>query len=770
MSLKKYFIFFLLSTTLGVSKLNGQAIENKYTEYFKQPREIPYLHLNKTNFIEGEEVWFQAYVLNQKTSKLHQHTTNLYCHIYNENSEYKQSKLLYVKNGIASNSFKIDESFTENTYYIKATTNWMKNFEEDDSFTQKIHIVSNNTAKASIQNTESYYDLQLLPEGGHLVANTNAVVGLLIKDKKNKGVQIKSGFLLKADNTELQPIAVNQFGLGKINFFYEQNSRYKVKITTFDDEVIVKDIEPAKDHGISLQVDNLNTAIIQLKIKTNASTLKMNKGAKFYLFIHNTNSLSKHSFVLKEEATEYEFFLSAKKLPKGINIITILNEDEYPILERLIFNYDKEMFASIDTKILSKSRDSLSLQLSKNNDQIHYLSASFLPEETQSYETDNNLITKLLLKPFVKGTIENSTYYFKDTNRKKLVDLDLLLLNQGWSRYNWNTVFNRKPNFKFEFEKGITVSGTMKSKVKDSTVLLLFSPKSELVLNTSVVNNQFTFDHIYLKDSSEVNFSIQGNRRLKVPSISSTFYPILNKKDTTFSKTFSVNVNADLKDFISDRIVLDEVTLQLKPKEKNRPTRLFATSTRYKNTDPFYIKSRNILSFLATKGFQVTGSFPFTVISNNRGISNFRQNQGAATEVTLDGIPIVTQEFNNLNFISNMTLDDFEEIIISKNDGGQIYLYSNKEKRNLSEDAFQKVISPIGFASEKTYYTPNYNTSDVSAFKKYAAIFWKPNMVFEQKNYTFSVPHFNQKNIRLFIEGITKEGAIIYEEKVLSLE
>uniref|UniRef100_UPI004047A59A hypothetical protein n=1 Tax=Polaribacter sp. TaxID=1920175 RepID=UPI004047A59A len=770
MSLKKYFIFFLLSTTLGVSKLNGQAIENKYTEYFKQTREIPYLHLNKTNFIEGEEVWFQAYVLNQKTSKLHQHTTNLYCHIYNENSEYKQSKLLYVKNGIASNSFKIDESFTENTYYIKATTNWMKNFEEDDSFTQKIHIVSNNTAKASIQNTESYYDLQLLPEGGHLVANTNAVVGLLIKDKKNKGVQIKSGFLLKADNTELQPIAVNQFGLGKINFFYEQNSRYKVKITTFDDEVIVKDIEPAKDHGISLQVDNLNTAIIQLKIKTNATTLKMNKGAKFYLFIHNTNSLSKHSFVLKEEATEYEFFLSAKKLPKGINIITILNEDEYPILERLIFNYDKEMFASIDTKILSKSRDSLSLQLSKNNDQIHYLSASFLPEETQSYETDNNLITKLLLKPFVKGTIENSTYYFKDTNRKKLVDLDLLLLNQGWSRYNWNTVFNRKPNFKFEFEKGITVSGTMKSKVKDSTVLLLFSPKSELVLNTSVVNNQFTFDHIYLKDSSEVNFSIQGNRRLKVPSISSTFYPILNKKDTTFSKTFSVNVNADLKDFISDRIVLDEVTLQLKPKEKNRPTRLFATSTRYKNTDPFYIKSRNILSFLATKGFQVTGSFPFTVISNNRGISNFRQNQGAATEVTLDDIPIVTQEFNNLNFISNMTLDDFEEIIISKNDGGQIYLYSNKEKRNLSEDAFQKVISPIGFASEKTYYTPNYNTSDVSAFKKYAAIFWKPNMVFEQKNYTFSVPHFNQKNIRLFIEGITKEGAIIYEEKVLSLE
>lgn len=770
MNFKKYSLFFLLITTLGVSKSNGQTIENKYTDYFKQTREIPYLHLNKTNFIEGEEVWFQAYVMDQKTSKLHQHTTNLYCHIYNENGEYKQSKLLFIKNGIASNSFKIDESFTEGTYYIKATTNWMKNFEEDNSFTQKIHIVSNKPTKAKIQNTDSNYDVQLLPESGHLVANTNAVVGLLIKDKKNKGVQIKSGFLLKADNTELQPIAVNQFGLGKINFFYETNTNYKVKITTLDDEIILKDIEPAKDQGISLQVEHLNTAIIQLIIKTNAATLKTHKGAKFYLFIHNTNTLSKHSFVLKEDATDYEFFLSAKKLPKGINIITILNENEFPVLERLIFNYDKEMFANIDTKILSKSKDSLSIQLNKSNDQIHYLSASFLPEETQSYEAEKNMITKLLLKPFVKGAIENSSYYFKGTNRKKLVDLDLLLLNQGWSRYNWNAIFNRKPKFEFEFEKGITISGTMKSKTKDSTVLLLFSPKSELILNTSVVNNQFTFDHIHLKDSSEVNFSIQGKRRLKVPSISSKFYPIINKKDTTFSRTFSVNVHTDLKDFISDRIVLDEVTIQSKPKEQNKPTRLFATSTRYKNTDPFYIKSRNILSFLSTKGFQVTGSFPFTVISNNRGISNFRQNQGAATEVTLDDIPIVTQEFNNLNFISNMTLDDFEEIIISKNDGGQIYLYSNKKKRNLSEDAFQKVISPIGFASEKTYYTPNYNTSDVTTFKKYAAIFWKPNLLFDQKNYTFSIPHFNQKNIRVFLEGITNEGAIIYEEKVISLE
>jgi len=210
---------FLSIFTVACFGQEKKSLDSSYVNYFKLTREIPYLHLNKTSFINGEEVWFQAYILDQKTKKLHNHTTNLYSAIYNEKGEHKQSQLLFVKNGIASGSIKIDSTFTDGTYYLKASTNWMQNFKEDESYIQKIQIVGGKKSEENIIESDSNYDLQLLPEGGHLVEATNAVVGIVIKDKKNKGVQIKSGVLIEDKNKAVKEVRTNQFGLGKVSCY-----------------------------------------------------------------------------------------------------------------------------------------------------------------------------------------------------------------------------------------------------------------------------------------------------------------------------------------------------------------------------------------------------------------------------------------------------------------------------------------------------------------------------------------------------------------------
>ena len=762
--------FFLFSSIVNFAQ-EKQNIETNYADYFNLSREIPYLHLNKTNFIEGEEIWFKAYILDQKTKKLHKQTTNLYCNIYNEKGEFKQSKLLYVKNGVVSNSIKVDTTFTENTYIIKASTNWMRNFEEDESFIQKIHIVGNKKTDKKIVNSDSNYDLQLLPEGGHLVEETNSVIGIIIKNKKGKGTKIKSGALLDNNNNLIKEVTTNQFGLGKVDFYYKPKTTYKVKVTTFDNEEIIKKINPAKKLGVTLNVENPNTTIVKLKMQTNAETLQNNANKKYYIYIHNTNSVSKNSFVFNENTTTYNFLLSTKKISKGVNIITVLNEDEKPILERVFFNHDKKLFSETNSKTLTRSRDSLTIQLSKNTNETQSLSATILPEETKSYSLENNMFTKFFLKPYIKGNIENSSYYFKKTNRKKLADLDLLLLNQGWSKYNWSNIFNETPKVKFDFEKGITVKGTLKAKVKKPLNAVLFSPENNLIINTPILDNSFSFNNVFLSESSSVSFSIQDKKRLQKPKISTTFYPKFDKSNI-ITNTISykkINTELNLDKFITDRIILDEIVIEQKQKtnRKSKITKLFANSRSYKNTDKSYISSRNILSFLTTKGFVIQGTFPFEEIANNRGISNFRGNAGAKTEVTLDDMPIVTQDNNNLNLISNMTLDDFKEIIISKNDGGQIFLFSDLNKKTASKNLFQKAIKTIGFANEKKYYKPNYYSTTDDIFKDFGAIYWKPNILVKDGNYTFKVPHLNQKRIRFFIEGIASDGSIIFEEKII---
>jgi len=785
---KTIFPFLFLSIfTIVCFGQEKKSLDSSYVNYFKLTREIPYLHLNKTNFIKGEEIWFQAYILNQKTKKLHNHTTNLYCSIYNEKGEHILSRLLFVKNGIASGNIKIDSTFTDNTYYIKASTNWMRNFEEDESFSQKIHIIGNKNSTENIVESDSNYDLQLLPEGGHLVESTNSVVGIIIKNKKNKGVQIKSGVLLDDKNNVIKPINTNQFGLGKVSFYYEANANYKVKIKTLDDEEIIKNIEPAKKIGITLNVVNPNSTIIKLTMQTNKETLKNDVNSNYYIYIHNTSSIIKSSFSLKEKTYAYNSFLSVKKLQKGLNIITVLNDKMQPILERVFFNNDDSLYSDVTSKITSISRDSLTISLHKNDSQKHFLSATFLPESTKSYSLENTMYSKFLLKPYIKGDIENSSYYFKNTNRKKLADLDLLLLTQGWSKYNWYNIFNATPKEMFNFERGITVKGVVNmNNLKDNSSIVLFSSNSDLLLSAPVINNKFSFDNIYLLDSSNVSFSIQNKNKLLKPKIYSNFLPRVNTNPIAVNNPYnSDELNINLKNFIKERIILKEVQIKGKSKLKHKP-RIAGSYQTFKVSDGLIPKRANILDFLRSRGFAVNAdNTQDAEISTTRdksrgpesilvgGDNNLIKTPGITadfTKVFLDNSQIVSQYDNSLYLIRDLNVEDFDEIHYSKSFGGEIYLFTNPLRRGVNKKIFQTNKLPIGFSKSKEYYQPKYYSTSTDIFNNYGGIFWKSKIVLDKDNYTFKIPHLNQKSIRFYLEGIASDGSIIFEEKVIPIK
>ena len=782
-------ILFLSIFTIASFGQDKKILDSSYVDYFKLTREIPYLHLNKTNYIQGEEIWFQAYILNQKTKKLHNHTTNLYCTIYDEKGNYKQSNLLYVKNGIATGNIKVDSTFTKGTYYIKAATNWMRNFEEDETFTQKIHIIGGETSE-NITESSKNYDLQLLPEGGHLVESTTAVVGIIIKNKKNKGVKIKSGVLLNAKNKVIKEISTNQFGLGKVSFYYKPNSNYKIKINTQEGEEIIKNIEPAKKIGITLNVVNPNSTIIKLTMQTNKETLKNSKNSNYHIYIHNTSSIIKSSFTLKENTLSYNSFLSVKKLEKGLNIITILNDNMQPILERIFFNNHKSLYSNISSKVVSKSRDSLTITLSKNNTQNHFLSATFLPEDTKSYSLENTMYSKFLLKPFIKGDIENSSYYFKNSNRKKLADLDLLLLTQGWSKYNWYNIFNVTPKQRFEFERGMTVKGSVNmNTLKGDSQIILFSSTNSRLFTAPIINNRFSFNNIYLTDSSNVSFSIQNKNKLKKPKIYTDFSPKLNTNAiavNNYPSDFKA-LKINLKDFIKERILLDEVEIKGKSKLKYKPSVSGSYQT-FKVSDGLIPKRTNILTFLRSRGFIVNGdNNQSSMISTNRGVSrgpisildfgndtdNLISTPGITADfvkVYLDNTQIVSQYENNLYMINHLNVEDFDEIHYSKSFGGEIFLFTNPIRNFANRKLFNTHKLPLGFSKAKKYYQPKYysNTSDI--FNDFGAIYWKSNIEIDTDKYTFKIPYLNQNSLRFYIEGITSDGSIIFEEKVIHIK
>lgn len=749
----------LLTTITLFILLNGitvssqkQSVDSLYAEYFKNSREIPYLHFNKTSFLKGEEVWFKAYVLDLNTQKLHINTSNLYCGIYDSKGDLKEKKMLYIKNGMASGSFKIDSTYTNKNYYVKAFTNYMRNFEENESFLQKITIVNNTAKKKDSVFTKLKYDLQILPEGGHVLANVYNMLGVILKDEKGK---------------EIRSFTLNQFGLGKVTVLIETNKEYIVKIILENGKELLKKVPSKKLKGVTLRVEDISSNMMKIVVKTNKKTLLELENKKFYILIHNTNSYFKKEIKFKKDKNLYYLFYKKKLFKYGTNIVTLFNDKNKPLAERVFFNHKKSsLLGFLDVSLKSIENDSIILNLDKGTSgEPYYLSASVLPFETKVNNPSNTIYSKLFLQPYIKGRVKNSAYYFQNINRKKLQELDLLLLTQGWSKYNWYNIFNSPPiDDRYKFEKGISIKGTVDTGENPKNIYLV---SNGLILSEKTDDNIVEFKNLYLKENDTVNFSylnkgtlekqkgyfrmipISFNNKIKVP--------VIHNHKLRFKEN-----NIELF-VLKENEVLNEVEIKgkLKKKFKNAPFN-FGLMKGYKLEENDALGT--VSGFIRSKGFRIQ---PKGILGFE--IQNNRNRSGIATRVFLNNFEI-TEIPEDIGILIQEDLKNFEEVFVTKTFEGEIHFFRREisyEKR--SKKIFNHYKIPFGFSVEKEYYQPKYASTNHATFKEYGAVYWKPDIIINSKKTTYlKFPRLNQKKIKVFIEGITEEGKLIYKEKVFN--
>ncbi|MFK8059375.1 MAG: hypothetical protein AB8B78_04715 [Polaribacter sp.] len=766
--MKKFsLLLFLLSFSISFAQKN---IDTSYSKYFEANREIPFLHLNKTTFIVGEEVWFKAYVLNQKNEKLSDFTRNLYCFIYDEDGKLKDKKLLYVENGIAKGNFKIDSTFTKKNYFIKTATNWMRNFKEDASYKQKITILNpkelKNKKKEIVKNN---HEVQLLPEGGNALENFDNNYGVIIKNQYNIGIQIKKGEVLDNENNLISTFKTNNFGLGNLSFYYKDNKSYTVKITLPDDKIIRKKISKAEKFGVSLQVENKATPFIRITIGTNNTTLNNLNGKQFKIYIHNTNTVLERTITFNKKENLYNLIIATNKLNKGINIITLLDDNNNPVAERLVFNYDKDKVANLKIDTLKKENDSLSILLTKEKtEDIVFLSASVLPKQTKAYNPSNSIISQFLLKPFVKGDIQNPAYYFTKTNRKKLIELDLLLLTQGWSKYDWKDVFYTPITYQYESENGITLYGVLntKGKTKAKKVYLMVAGKDSLITK-KVKDNLFSYKNLYLKDNARLDFiSSNGSRTIKtkgyITQKNTLATNTINFKEKAFKNSdFNMDTDFSLSNiFDKNRVALDEISLKTKiEKPKFKPVWLNSVNRRVVKIGENYNGTYDVALYLRQLGYFI----PTTVPGSQQTINIFRSAARSRSEVNVPFVIFLDNVLlrDGFDIIQDFRVPDFSEIHYGEN---EIFFYLNTEGRSSSTKSgkFLAYKLPLGFSESKKYYNPKYDTTSKS-FEDFGAVYWKSDIEISSKKRSISLktPILNQDKMILYLEGITSSGKLI---------
>ena len=772
---------------------NDDYLFEAYKSYSKLPREIAYGHLNKSTLITGESLGFTIYLLDKYTKETSLLTKNVYCTIQNRSGKIVKKKMILAENGVASGIFEIDSLFNSGNYVFKAYTNWMRNFEEQNFYVQHLKVINPDQDSFIKADDDEYFDLdaQFLPEGGHLLLNTKNTVGVVIKDDYGFGIPNLKGRVLNTNGEELTNFETDSNGISKFEFTPKSRTVYIVVLSDEEETTITLDM--GQPQGVNMSLQDLGDQIA-LIFRTNKSTLPDIANSIFKLAIGNGSQLNVSDIVFKDK-TEIKALINLIDFNTGINIITLFDENNKPVLERLYFKHDGIKSIVIGVPSVEKMKDSLLITIpsaSINTKQFNNLSISVLPAETKSYHHHHHILSSTLLQPYIKGRIENARYYFTNIDDTKKSELDNLLLTQGWSSYDWTTIFNAAPTNQFEFENGITINASL-NKTKGNK--FLFSPlqnSPSITLTIKDGERNFSAGGLLPLENEPLKIGVidKKNRVLK-PNLYVQFSPqeisnlelkfaSLNYKN---SVAFKYNPSLALDESWNKIETLDTVLLSTK-KKLDRIEKIKRTNQG--RVDVFNdVRRKNITdfaSYIATKGFRVfqDPGDPRSLIIQLTRRTTFQDNISQGRPIIYLNNLVISQEDHR--FLMDVDMSTMDYVIIDKQGYGEgmrgsngvIKIFTNPQLRtseySKSWDVGQDIIFPLTFSNPKKFYTPTYSSFKTDFFENFGVIDWFPKCESNDKGVIrFKVLDTKIKQLKLYIEGIANDGALISEEKIITI-
>ena len=766
----------------------GLNVISAYEDYASVPREVIYLHTNKTDFLIGEQLGFKAYVSDKRTGKPSGDTKNLYVQLVDEQNKTYKEQLIQVKKGVAHGTFLIDSTFTKKNYIIKAFTNWSRNFTEPSFFEQYIRVLDINSALelGSYAPKDSVLSVTFRSAGKHLIANSLNPLGISVSDENGFGVPGLECKLVDENGKVLKLFKLNEKGLAKILLVPKKiGQNFKLHVTK-NSTVQVFDLPEVKESGISLIVVDRKDKLL-LNFTMNKDFLPQAKNHSYSLVLHNGSNLKLVPLPSFRTTAMAHNILKHTLFP-GVNILTVLDETNTPVLERMYFNVQKENRTIIEPFVSRAENDSIQIRLLfKNLKDSGNLSISILPEGSEASNAHQNFTSyKLLQTHFNKDTENAADYFIENPNFKK--SLDLLLLMQGNSVYNWKNITAFPSKFRHDFEKGINATlVTKKKKKKENYVALPHNGNEIRSLKPSQIENSFSVDSLFPYHTDKFKISIAR--------ANGSFIKPVVKGEVNFSPATipQVNLSLDLMNYkpkTREGMTSFREELEMKlPMEENTIVLDEAVISENRTTDQQRLKNLQDFSFgkVTVLDDEMRKRFPdiITFLQMQPRVPIWRKKDSITTEIAyvyLDGVaiksPVLGQ--NDLSLLLGLSTVDIDYVEVNvwgagegvRGYGGVIRIFRRSDYSNPAKNLFQylDIPYPLTFDKSKKFVTPLYSSYTNETYEKYGVVSWLPDLKLNRDGEVyFTIPSSALNGITLDIQGMLINGTPISEKLVIPL-
>lgn len=759
------------------------------------PQEKIHLHTDKPYYAVGESMWLKAYLVTAELNEPSPLSAILYVELIDSKNKIKKKITLPVDKGLASGQISLTDSLTSGTYRLRAYTNYMRNYDNRFFFEKFVTIGNiNDTKSAPIkENANQEFALQFFPEGGNLIANVRCRLGVKATMANGIGANL-SGRIINSKKDEIALFNTEHAGMGAFAFTPQANEKYIAEVTLANGQIKSFELPSTQTEGQTIAANIANNKV-NIRILTSPNLVN----AKDLYVIAQSNGVVYASFALKAEKTIIAAAIPIESFPTGLVQLTLFNQNNSPIAERLIFvNHHDALKIDIKTaEPVANTRKKTTLDFSIKDGNENPIDGNFsvavldMNKAPQDEDEETTILSNLLLTSDLKGYIEKPNYYFNHVTEDKERQLDNLLLTQGWTRFAWKDLTDEKlPSLAFKVEKDLEIGGTVtfnesKKPVPNAKIILMSTSKNfRLLLDTIAdANGKFVFDKLDVPDSA--TFIIQA----KTPKENDNVKIKLNPSPEITSLAnlgFSFDMQGylaetkkrftDLKKYnmLDGVILLDEVSVKANksaiPVSKVKNSQNLAGQADY-------VLTKEKLKY-QTDVFQALFSVPGIMMVDGAFVRTSARTVSVTSVkpkpmmVKLDGAFITQGQLKDIGLSPN-SVEGIE--VLTSNYNTAIYgqdgywgIILITTKRLDSDDEISAVnklkLVNQGFTLVKEFYVPNYDDPKINQQMEdlRSTIYWNPNLSSDVRGKA-SLKYFNAGTpgtYKVIVEGMDNFGNI----------
>ncbi|MEO6849101.1 MAG: Ig-like domain-containing protein, partial [Mucilaginibacter sp.] len=361
-------------------------------------------------------------------------------------------------------------------------------------------ISSNNFP---IEITPPGVDVQFFPEGGTLISGIRTRVAFKAVKPDGLGTDAK-GTITDNTGTVVAEVKSQHLGMGVFLLVPESNKTYKANLTFPDGTKNSYDLPTPRDEGINLSLNNNAADTLSIKILANDDFFHKNQNKCFYVIAQSGGTIYYAAQTILK-STAYAASIPKNKFPTGIVQITLFSSKGSPLTERIAFiRHDDQLNITLKSdKAVYNRRQKVKMLIAAKNSATPAegnFSVSVIDESTVPFDenAETTILSHLLLASDLKGYIEQPNYYFNKIDSNTNLNLDVLMLTQGYRRFSYkNIIADKAPSISFLPETGLDISGTLRSNtgipVNKGSLRLLVPDKNISAITTTDVNGFFKF-------------------------------------------------------------------------------------------------------------------------------------------------------------------------------------------------------------------------------------------------------------------------------------